>query len=187
MATSLTFAQRPANTLPARVLSVPGWECTRVLERVRTNSPDITLSASWTWLHIDDCPADVRLTQLLFEEVCPEVRLECRPAKRNGELGGAPIKSPDGILLDHILPGQTGLELLRTWRQNEQLMPANVPVFVLAGSLLPEVTADYYRLGVELVLEKAGGLDEFRKILEGLARQWRQLTGRPLKAMAARA
>jgi two-component system response regulator FixJ len=65
-----------------------------------------------------------------------------------------------GLILDHHMPQQTGLELLATLREHGRTLP----VLLVTGSQSPEIIARAGMLGVDRVLEKPvsdAGLMEF--------------------------
>ncbi|HVC59413.1 MAG TPA: response regulator [Acetobacteraceae bacterium] len=65
-----------------------------------------------------------------------------------------------GLILDHHMPQQTGLELLARLRGDGR----NVPVLLLTGSPSPDIVARAGMLGVDQVVEKPmsdAGLMEF--------------------------
>jgi two-component system, LuxR family, response regulator FixJ len=65
-----------------------------------------------------------------------------------------------GLILDHHMPQQTGLELLARLREDGR----NLPVLLVTGSPSPEIVARAGALGVDRVLEKPvsdAGLMEF--------------------------
>ncbi|HTB47826.1 MAG TPA: response regulator [Acetobacteraceae bacterium] len=65
-----------------------------------------------------------------------------------------------GLILDHHMPKQTGLELLARLRQDGRTLP----VLLVTGSPSPEIVARAGALGVDRVLEKPvsdEGLMEF--------------------------
>lgn len=65
-----------------------------------------------------------------------------------------------GLILDHHMPKQTGLELLARLREDGR----TVPVLLVTGSPSPEIVARAGALGVDRVLEKPvsdEGLMEF--------------------------
>lgn len=65
-----------------------------------------------------------------------------------------------GLILDHHMPRQTGLELLAKLREDGR----SLPVLLITGSPSPEIVARAGVLGVDRVLEKPvsdAGLMEF--------------------------
>lgn len=65
-----------------------------------------------------------------------------------------------GLILDHHMPTQTGLELLARLREDGRTLP----VLLVTGSPSPEIVARAGALGVDKVLEKPvsdAGLMEF--------------------------
>lgn len=70
------------------------------------------------------------------------------------------LGSVAGLILDHHMPKQTGLELVARLRQEGQMLP----VLLVTGSPSPDVVARAGALGVDQVLEKPvsdQGLMEF--------------------------
>jgi len=68
----------------------------------------------------------------------------------------APRERPDLVILDVMMPGMTGWEVLRRLRESAL---ADVPVIVLSARESPEDVAEGLRLGVRSYLGKTGGLD----------------------------
>ena len=66
---------------------------------------------------------------------------------------------PDGALLDLNLPGGSGLDVLRTIRDNERTRHLRVVVMTSSISARDREAAD--QLGVEAYLAKPNGYDEF--------------------------
>ena len=70
-----------------------------------------------------------------------------------------------GLILDHHMPKQTGLELLATLREDGRTLP----VLLVTGSPSPEIVARAGALGVDHVLEKPVSDDRLMEFVERVA------------------
>lgn len=70
-----------------------------------------------------------------------------------------------GLILDHHMPQQTGLELLATLRGQGEMMP----VLLVTGSPSPDLVARADALGVRQVLEKPVSDQGLMEFVEHLA------------------
>jgi two-component system response regulator FixJ len=70
-----------------------------------------------------------------------------------------------GLILDHHMPQQTGLELLASLREDGRTMP----VLLVSGSPSPEIVARASALGVDRVLEKPVSDERLMEFVERVA------------------
>lgn len=70
-----------------------------------------------------------------------------------------------GLIVDHHMPRQTGLELLARLRQDGR----SLPVLLVTGSPSPEIVARAGALGVDRVLEKPVSDDRLMEFVERVA------------------
>jgi DNA-binding response OmpR family regulator len=72
----------------------------------------------------------------------------------NGEIGINLVSSfrPDAILLDLLLPGVTGLEVMRTVRAKTEF--ANLPIIVFSNTYLSQLLQDAWKAGATKCLSK---------------------------------
>jgi len=73
-------------------------------------------------------------------------------------------QQPDLIVLDLILPGMSGLELLKFVKQNDRLK--HTPIVVVSAH--PNVAPEVYDSGVERILIKPVQPDELRETVRTL-------------------
>ena len=72
-----------------------------------------------------------------------------------------PGKAPACLIVDHNMPGMTGLELVALLRRDG----SKIPVLLTTGLLSPSVVKDAARIGVEAVLEKPAEPDVLLKFV----------------------
>jgi two-component system response regulator FixJ len=70
-----------------------------------------------------------------------------------------------GLIVDHHMPRQTGLELLARLREDGR----NLPVLLVTGSPSPEIVARAGALGVDRVLEKPVSDERLMEFVERVA------------------
>jgi two-component system response regulator FixJ len=70
-----------------------------------------------------------------------------------------------GLIVDHHMPRQTGLELLARLRQDGR----SLPVLLVTGSPSPEIVARAGALGVDRVLEKPVSDERLMEFVERVA------------------
>jgi len=129
-------------------------------------------------LIIDDNAADVRLLLLALEEcglaaatdVFADGRAALEYVGRHGNDEAA--HQPDAVLLDLMLPGATGEELLRAIRATTYMRAA--PVALLTSSFSTRDRDRLLALGLDFYLTKPADLDEFMSIGETVRRMLRK-------------
>ena len=102
-------------------------------------------------LVIDD-NADIRnLIQFIFEKAGMEVS-----QGTDGENGLAQLKSekPDLVLLDSMMPGLSGLDVLKTIREDPDVYLSHVPVVMLTANSAAEDMNTAFELGASSYIVK---------------------------------
>ncbi len=102
-------------------------------------------------LVIDD-NADIRnLIQFIFEKAGIEVS-----QGTDGENGLAQLKSekPDLVLLDSMMPGLSGLDVLKTIREDPDVNLSHVPVVMLTANSAAEDMNTAFELGASSYIVK---------------------------------
>jgi two-component system, chemotaxis family, response regulator Rcp1 len=123
-------------------------------------------------LVVEDEPADVALLQLAFEQCSqwPSVDIVS-----NGEQALSWLRSnvagPEWVLLDLNLPRMGGKEVLRELRKDPRLEA--LPVVVFSSSANLQDVTECYELGANCYVEKPYEFAKLVKLLESLARFWR--------------
>ena len=88
---------------------------------------------------------------------------------RNGKYARAP--RPDLVLLDMMLPGKSGRELLEELRADKDLK--GIPVVIMTGTVDPEAAGDFQHLHVQGFLTKPVDMGAFLKLIEELKDYWK--------------
>lgn len=88
---------------------------------------------------------------------------------RIGKFARAP--QPDLVLLDMMLPGKSGRELLEEMRSNDDLK--GIPVVIMTGTVAADAAADLQQLHVQGFLTKPVDLEDFLKLVEELKGYWK--------------
>jgi CheY-like chemotaxis protein len=122
-------------------------------------------------LLIDDCLADTEIFAFLVREITPPVKLRCiMDGKQALEfLAASRNPPPKLIVLDAYLPGMTGVEVLRSIRQELKLL---TPVVFLSSSRWPSDIRGAYESGANSYLKKPGDLQSFRDMVNALVKLW---------------
>src|SRR5262245_53072517 len=89
--------------------------------------------------------------------------------RREGKYTRAP--RPDLVLLDVMLPGTDGRELLAEMRANENLH--GIPVVIMTGTVDPAEAAPFESLHVQGFLTKPVDLANFLKLVQELKDYWK--------------
>jgi len=89
--------------------------------------------------------------------------------RRQGKYTRAP--QPDLVLLDVMLPGMDGRELLAQMRREESLR--HIPVVIMTGTVDPAAAAEFESLNVQGFLTKPVDLANFLKLVEQLKDYWK--------------
>jgi CheY-like chemotaxis protein len=151
----------------------------------RGSVSDSTLRATLLLLHIDDSPDDRALFRLACEQAA--LPIQCQPvesaAKALSYFDGLireskvqPVTWPDLVLLDLIMPGGTGFEILRYIRRTPEL--EKIPVVTFTGDVNPEIKDEAYRLGANSCLRKPLVFDQMVQVAKTLYEAW-SLAQRP--------
>lgn len=89
--------------------------------------------------------------------------------RREGKYTRAP--QPDLVLLDVMLPGKSGRELLGEMRSDESLK--EIPVVIMTGTVDPAAAAEFEHLQVQGFLTKPVDLGQFLQLVEQLKDYWK--------------
>ncbi len=127
-------------------------------------------------LLIEDSPGDVRLTQEVFRDANPSIRLHVACdgleamafLRREGSQAKAP--RPDFILLDLNLPKMDGREVLACIKKDESLK--TIPAIVLTTSHAEADILKSYQLQANCYLTKPVQLDEFESVVKSINDFW---------------
>lgn len=137
---------------------------------------------------VEDNPADLRLTQEVFEEAAFEHRLL---VARDGEqalamLRGLPphgdLPAPDIVLLDLNIPRKNGLEVLRAIRQDAALR--RTPVLILSTSRAETDFASAYDAGANAFVTKPTDWGEFAELARLIRDFWLKAVQLPPRSRA---
>lgn len=134
-------------------------------------------------LLVDDSPGELLLAQEAFSAHMDTVRLTTYADARAAMtwLRAAPGDLPDLILADVNLPGLSGLEWLRSLKQEPNLR--HIPVVVMSVAAPPQQITEAYALRACGYLPKASGFAEFQTQIDALVGFWsRCMFARPPSA-----
>ncbi len=104
------------------------------------------------------------LMELALEELDVEVEWIANGAEALARLSSLP--TPDGMVLDLMLPGLTGFEVLRGLRQNPGL--SELPVLVVSARARDVDRKEALRSGATAFLAKPFGVEELVQLVAGL-------------------
>ena len=127
-------------------------------------------------LLVEDNPGDVRLTQEALQHAKVHTQLwaanDCEHAlerlSQTGEFAGRPL--PDLILLDINLQGTSGLDMLRTLKEDAVLR--RIPVVVLSSSSDPRDVLASYDLHANCYVRKPDDFHQFVEVIGSIERFW---------------
>jgi CheY-like chemotaxis protein len=135
-------------------------------------------------LYVEDSPDDVFFVQRAFHQVAPAVELN---VITNGQaavdyfLAAAPPPPPPEslqlVLLDHNLPGRSGLEVLSQIRKNSRT-PA-IPVVMFSASNQQKDIDACYAEGCNAYLVKPSDASGLRQLISLVTATWLQQPGQP--------
>jgi CheY-like chemotaxis protein len=127
-------------------------------------------------LLVEDNPADIRLTQEVFEEIGVPHRLHIA---RDGEEALAMLRhtgnhhdvpEPDLVLLDLNLPRKDGREVLAEMKNDPALN--HIPVVVLSTSRAERDVLACYHLHANCYVQKPVDFEAFSALIRGLQEFW---------------
>ena len=142
-------------------------------------------------LLVEDSPLDVELMLRPLREIDPAGHID---VARDGEealdflLGRGEFRNrlgvalPRLVLLDLKLPRLDGPEVLRGVRGNSRT--ALTPIVVLTSSSDPRQLAQCYQLGANSCVQKPVRHEEFRAVVQSIARYWLGLNQAPPSSAA---
>lgn len=127
-------------------------------------------------LLIEDSPGDVRLTQEVFREANPSIRLHVASdgveamafLQREGTHARSP--RPDIILLDLNLPRMDGREVLARIKEDDKLK--TIPVVILTTSDAEADITRSYQLNANCYLTKPVQLEQFESLVMSINEFW---------------
>jgi two-component system response regulator len=96
---------------------------------------------------------------------------------RRGRFAKRPSGPPAVVILDHQMPGVSGLEILRRIRNDEEF--ELIPVVMHSGQMLPAEVRQAYRLGANAYVEKPVNYEDLRKVFRELGIFWCQVNVTP--------
>lgn len=136
-------------------------------------------------LLVEDSPGDVRLTQEVFRDANPSVRLHIASdgveamafLRQEGRYANAP--RPHLTLLDLNLPKMDGREVLACIKKDERLK--TIPTIVLTTSNADADIAKSYNLHANCYLSKPVELEEFEGVVKGINDFWLNKAKLPIK------
>ena len=88
---------------------------------------------------------------------------------RNGKFARAP--QPDLVLLDMMLPGKSGRELLAEMRAANDLKP--IPVVIMTGTVEADAADEFRKLHVQGFLTKPVDMGAFLSLVQELKDYWK--------------
>jgi len=97
-----------------------------------------------------------------------------------GSFVDGPSGRPAVVILDHQMPGVSGLEILRLIRHDPEF--ALIPVVIHSGQMLPSEVREAYQLGANAYVEKPVNYEELRKVFKELGVFWCQVNVVPCEA-----
>lgn len=130
-------------------------------------------NSSWILLAEND-PDDTFLIKRILQEACPGYEIETVDngsaaldrLRDEGHSSGPPVV----VILDHSMPGQTGLRVLRTIREDPQL--SSIPVVLCSGAMSRAQVLEAYRLGANAYVEKPCDFDRLSRVFHQLGEFW---------------
>jgi CheY-like chemotaxis protein len=130
--------------------------------------------------HINDSTDD----QVLFQAACKKAAVPFQWHTAETAAGGiAYLESlaarsrthavhwPDLVVLDLLMPGESGLKVLEYIRAKQELRP--LPVIVLTGTSDPGIMEQASKLGANSVLHKPTDFGEMVKLVGALYALWK--------------
>jgi CheY-like chemotaxis protein len=118
-------------------------------------------------LIVDDCEDDVLLTTRAIAEIGSKARVVVATGGEQAIQACAMYCgagcAPDLVVLDLVLPGMGGIEVLRRLRENRLM--ATVPVLILSGLGSPAAEAISNAAGASAYVLKPNDFDEYLSIV----------------------
>lgn len=142
-------------------------------------TPSSDPKACLTVLHVEDSADNRLLLQTAFGQA--DMRLNWHIAETSAEAIAyldallvqdalEPVRWPDLVLLDLVLPCDDGFAVLRHIRATLQML--TLPVVVLTGQHQPHLVEECYRLGANSVLHKPNTFQELVILVHGIYTFW---------------
>ena len=98
---------------------------------------------------------------------------------QRGEFVDRPEGPPAVVILDHQMPGLSGLEILRRIRTDLDF--DLVPVVIHSGQMLPSEVRQAYRLGANAYVEKPVNYENLRKVFREIGIFWCRVNVAPVE------
>jgi len=107
-------------------------------------------------LHVEDDPGFAELTATLLEQAAPRIDVQTAP---DADAGMAALRahSVDCVVTDHDMPGRTGVEFLRSVREQWP----ELPVIVFSGTDTASVVTEAIDAGATDWLRKESGTEQY--------------------------
>jgi len=123
-------------------------------------------------LVVDDNPADVLLLEEAFGDIkAVEIQVAADGERALARLRGTDARErPDMILLDLQLPGQSGLDVLKTLKADGELR--KIPVLILSSSRQEADIRSAYDAHANSYVPKPRGLDNLQGLARSLETYW---------------
>ena len=96
---------------------------------------------------------------------------------KQGDFSDRPDGPPAVVILDHQMPGISGLEILGRIRKDPEF--DLLPVVIHSGQMLPSEVRQAYRLGANAYVEKPVNYESLRKVFRELGVFWCQINVAP--------
>ncbi len=149
---------------------------TDVIQKVRTEPLHVLL--------VEDSPADVILFRKALSMCSEQVDLQ---VIHDSETVGDYLKnhhekygkaSPDLVILDLSLPKITGLQLLKSMKNNSETV--EIPVIILTNSISKKEMKEAYRTGAAGFMQKSVDMDQYMESIETAMRYWSKVMSLPV-------
>jgi two-component system, response regulator len=141
-------------------------------------------TTEWILLAEND-PDDSFLIKRILEQACPEYEVvtvedgsaALRCLFGQGEFADRFTGPPAVMILDHAMPGHTGLTVLKTVREGNVL--SWIPVVMCSGMMTRVQVQEAYRLGANAYVEKPCDFDQLNRVFQQLGMFWTQTNVTP--------
>lgn len=133
--------------------------------------------SDWILLAEND-PDDAFLIKRILEQACPGYEVvtvedgcaALRCLHGEDEFADRFSGPPAVIILDHAMPGQTGLTVLKNIREGDDLNW--IPVVMCSGMMTKTQVQEAYRLGANAYVEKPCDFEQLSRVFQQLGMFW---------------